>query len=287
MVDKEKSDGGDTVVAQTPMRTFIIGYPCKLHVILGPMGAGKTKKLESNAQKMAFKGKRVLCVGSILDLERQRERRKMMEKEEADQTCSPHKAQSKNRKLGKSCSGISLNFTSDPNEDSSSYSSSSEDNDKCIETHQGERIPAIMTSSLMEIVATSEYREAEEIMIDEGQFFSDLHKFVNHARNVDFKNITVAALNADSERKAFSEIAKIVPESTRLEMRYGRCSFCNHKATHTIYLGEKTSQLQVGGTDGVSGYKPVCYYHSIVDQKDLPPLRVYKGKIIRPSSVNL
>jgi thymidine kinase len=82
--------------------------------------------------------------------------------------------------------------------------------DKYIKTHNNVEIPAIKTDSLMTILLMEEYKNADVIGIDEGQFFKDLRRFVLQVEH-DKKNIIICGLDGDFEREPMGEILSCIP----------------------------------------------------------------------------
>lgn len=79
-----------------------------------------------------------------------------------------------------------------------------------VKTHDGVRVSALKVNSLMKVIDTKEFREADAICIDEGQFFTDIGKFIEAIESED-KTIVIAALDGDRNRKPFRNITDLIP----------------------------------------------------------------------------
>lgn len=99
------------------------------------------------------------------------------------------------------------------------------------------------------------------VVIDEGQFFGDLFKYVTSWSDELDIHIVVAGLDGDSDRKPFGDILKLVPYAEEVERLTAYCAFCRN-GTSAVYSkfipGKKDEQVAVGGADM---YKPVCRKH--------------------------
>ena len=96
-------------------------------------------------------------------------------------------------------------------------------------------------------------------MIEEGQFFSNLHLIVRQLLS-DKKTIFISALNGDSNQELFGEIYRLIPISDNIEFLQALCTICND-GTNGIYskrLTTNTSQIFVAG---MGEYQAVCRKH--------------------------
>lgn len=96
------------------------------------------------------------------------------------------------------------------------------------------------------------------IVIDEGQFFSDL--FDNVSKWAENTHVIVAGLSGDSERKPFGDILRLIPHAEEIEYLSALCSVCKDgtPAYFSKAITCKTSQVDIGGADK---YIPVCRKH--------------------------
>jgi len=279
------SDGEEKEDKTTKVLPNFSTKQTSLIVIVGPMGSGKTSEAQRLARSMAHnESVHVLCVGSKLDKERQRKRRRMarsaddIKKPKVDKIYSCGKCGSRDiitdRKLAAACS--------DEDDD---------DEDSAIETHGGERMPAVLCDKLEELFSSPMFAIADWLVIDEGQFFSDLVMFIERARNVHRKSLIVATLDATYEMKPFVDLNYLVTHSTQFYKLTSTCAFCTGVAAHTIALfgsGEdckiaKSSTVVVGGMDM---YAPACYVHATMPKSQLPNRRKKTGLILSPALAN-
>ena len=85
-----------------------------------------------------------------------------------------------------------------------------------MKTHDSKTFPAIMLNNLEELKTNnffnSKYNYADIIIIDEGQFYNDLHSFIKGELNgYNNKMFIVAGLSSDFNMEPIGDIIKLVP----------------------------------------------------------------------------
>jgi len=96
---------------------------------------------------------------------------------------------------------------------------------------------------------------SEVILINEGQFFSDLEEFVK-LMLAEGKKIYVSGLDGDFERKKFGQILDLIPLCDKVTKLTSLCSLCKDgtRAIFSKRLTNETEQTVVGSDN----YIPVC-----------------------------
>jgi thymidine kinase len=100
-------------------------------------------------------------------------------------------------------------------------------------------------------------RNAEVILINEGQFFKDLHYVVNDMLKNN-KVVYVCGLDGDFERKKFGELLDLIPLCDKVTKLTSLCSICKN-GTPGIFskrLSNETEQTVIG----CENYIPVCRF---------------------------
>ena len=93
----------------------------------------------------------------------------------------------------------------------------------------------------------------DAILIDEGQFFPDLHAFcVQHSLS---KIIVIAALNSDYKQEPFESITSIIGMCDNIQHIKSVCNKCGDDAPFTVRLTAETEQQIIGAEDK---YQPRC-----------------------------
>ena len=133
--------------------------------------------------------------------------------------------------------------------------------DELLSTHDKIKIPCIKTNSLFEVWhkyyldINNEINKAEVILINEGQFFTDLYEVV-----VDMlqkgKKIYVCGLDGDFKRNRFGQILDLIPLCDKVTKLTSLCSICKN-GTPGIFSKRITTEKEqtIVGSDN---YIPVC-----------------------------
>jgi len=97
-----------------------------------------------------------------------------------------------------------------------------------IVSHNMEEEKCIILNK-MEDIYYHEYDDVSTIFIDEAQFFSDLKEIVIELVEKYNKNVIVAGLIGDSDRKAFGQIIDLIPfcDSNKITSLNALCLHCN------------------------------------------------------------
>jgi thymidine kinase len=93
------------------------------------------------------------------------------------------------------------------------------------------------------------------ILINEGQFFKDLYKFVDYIVNKLNKKVYVCGLDGDFQRKKIGSILDIIPLCDDVIKIKAICSNCKiNEGMFTYRLSDEKEQVVVGS----SNYSAVC-----------------------------
>jgi thymidine kinase len=136
--------------------------------------------------------------------------------------------------------------------------------DNNITSHNYETCNCISISNLSEL--SLEYIiHFDTIVIDEGQFFPDLKKFIIYWLNNTKLNIIIGSLDGDYNRNPIGEVLQLIPYANKCHKYSSLCNICNDgtKAAFTKRLVESTEQILVGSKES---YIPVCSYHYNIDK---------------------
>jgi thymidine kinase len=88
-------------------------------------------------------------------------------------------------------------------------------------------------------------------VIEEAQFFADLHDFVVYSVDICDKDVLVVGLDGDSERRPFGLISQIIPLCDKITKLTAMCKMCGD-GTPAIFTHRKsndTSVIQIGQAD--------------------------------------
>ena len=130
--------------------------------------------------------------------------------------------------------------------------------------HTGERRDVVKISDLAVFITDDRFRDAQTIGIDEAQFFDtcDLFEFCRAAADIHGKDVIVAGLDTDFQRRPFGGVTRLASIADKYVKLDALCSVCSD-GTPAIFTARKTqarsvSTIVVGGQDM---YQAVCRRH--------------------------
>lgn len=142
--------------------------------------------------------------------------------------------------------------------------------DTLLSSHDKEMAPCLQANNLADIwtregwiesgnqsdiYANRLLKNAEVILINEGQFFTDLYEVVTDMLENN-KKVYVCGLDGDFERKKFGSILDLIPLCDKVRKLTSLCSICRDgtPAIFSMRLTKEKEQTIVG----CSNYIPVC-----------------------------
>jgi len=129
-----------------------------------------------------------------------------------------------------------------------------------LSSHDQIMAPCLQATELNELWLTGDtetnvLRKSDVILINEGQFFSDLYEVV-----VDMlshkKKVYISGLDGDFERKKFGAILDLIPLCDKVTKLTSLCSKCKN-GTHGIFSMRLTTE-KTQTVVGSENYIPVC-----------------------------
>jgi len=143
-----------------------------------------------------------------------------------------------------------------------------------IITHDGHKIAAIRVDNLYELLSMKEYKEAEVVGIDEGNFFPEINDFIREQLEMTSKSFIVAALNGDKNMELFGNVHLLIPRASFIHFVTALCRRCadGTTASYSAALQKFEGQEKVGGSET---YEAVCerHYHFIKYTQSLDSLK--------------
>ena len=205
-----------------------------IHVITGPMFAGKTSALVSAVTRETLAGRSVFVIKSALDEER----------------------------FGKDAREALI--THDGARLRSSESASAHFETKFI----GARVRAVK-EKLNELVGDDLrlLHAADVVAIDEAQFMSDLVPFARHCAEVFGQTVYVAGLDGDFKRQKFGNVLDLVPVCDSVTRLKGKCATCANDSLFSLRVVKDDDNLvSVGGSDKYAPACRACFVAANTDQ---------------------
>ena len=137
--------------------------------------------------------------------------------------------------------------------------------DNFMYSHNMEKAKCVKVLNLSDIPEDL-VKNSDIIMINEGQFFTDLVAFCTKWCDEFSKNIIVCGLDGDFQRKPIGQINELIPLCDNVEKLKALCDMCNdEEKAPGLFSWRKTNDLQqvVIGND----YVPLCRKHYLEMQK--------------------
>jgi thymidine kinase len=133
-----------------------------------------------------------------------------------------------------------------------------------ISSHNRIQKKSISVENLFTILETDEYKESEIIIVEEGQFFQDLKKFVVRAIDIDNKHVIVAGLSGDFRREPFGQILELIPLAEQITKLSAFCKLCNDgtPGDFTKRIEKDSTEQTLVGNDNY--YLAVCRKHYLM-----------------------
>lgn len=129
-----------------------------------------------------------------------------------------------------------------------------------IVTHDKVSYDCLQLNELNIVKDNDNYTNADLIIIEEAQFFSDLFEFVINAADNDNKTVIVAGLDGDYKKEPFGDILRLIPHSEKVTKLEALCLMCGDgtPAHFTKRIIDNDNQTLVGSTES---YIAVCRKH--------------------------
>jgi thymidine kinase len=127
-------------------------------------------------------------------------------------------------------------------------------NETNLYTHDKIKIPCISINTLNDI--SNIINEYEIILINEGQFFSDLfEQVINYVEKYN-KQVYICGLDGDFRRREFGDIIKLIPYCDKVTKLQALCADCKNGnyASFSYRIVNDESQVLIGSDI----YKPLC-----------------------------
>jgi len=131
--------------------------------------------------------------------------------------------------------------------------------DSMMSSHDKIMIPCIMLNCLGEIWENDIYhsiRNADVIIINEGQFFEDLYDVVVKMVDTYRKTVYISGLDGDFQRNKFGRILDLIPFCDKITKLQSLCALCKNGNTGIFSHRTTTEQQQI--VIGSDNYMPLC-----------------------------
>ena len=127
-----------------------------------------------------------------------------------------------------------------------------------LSTHDKEMIPCILGVSMEEIMKNhkDEIENSDVILINEGQFFSDIVPFTIKMVEEERKKVYICGLDGDFKRDKIGNLLDLIPMCDKMTKLHALCSMCKDGtlAPFTFRSTCDTEQVLIGNDI----YMPLC-----------------------------
>ena len=125
-----------------------------------------------------------------------------------------------------------------------------------MSTHDKNMIPCVNVIKLKDIMTPENISNNEVFLINEGQFFDDLHECVIELVEKYNKTIYVCGLDGDFKRNGFEQIISLIPLADEVIKKYSICKGCED-GTRALFSHRITNEQEVK-VIGADNYIPLC-----------------------------
>ena len=131
-----------------------------------------------------------------------------------------------------------------------------------LSTHDRKMIPCISCIDIQDIWSNplnknyNEINESDVILINEGQFFTNLSETVKDMVENNNKIVYICGLDGDFKRQKFGDLLDLIPFCDKVTKLNSLCSQCRNgkKGVFSCGITNETSQIVIGSDN----YKPLC-----------------------------
>jgi len=124
-----------------------------------------------------------------------------------------------------------------------------------IASHNKETYPCLKKGNLKEI-SLEEMIGKKVLVIDEGQFFTDIDETVRKFVEIYHLHVIIGGLNGTFQQKTFdsSNLLNLIPFSDNVILLKSKCYLCNSEASFSKRIVSDNSEILVGNNN----YQPCC-----------------------------
>ena len=166
------------------------------------------------------------------------------------------------------------------------YSGDTRYSEEAMATHDQCEMQALPVSRLADVPQAA-LDGADVIGIDEGSFFPDLLAFCDAQANAG-KDVIVASLDGDFQRKPFGDICSLVPVAEEVTKLTAVCTGCARPACFSRRLTAETAVEVIGGADKYIATCRACHQDpdllEVLARRDADAVAAAGGATSAPSS---
>jgi len=123
-----------------------------------------------------------------------------------------------------------------------------------LSTHDRVMIPCIQATNIADVILSDEVQNSDMILINEGQFFSDIYESVMKLIEKENKIVYICGLDGDFQRNTFGNLLKLLPYADKITKLNSNCDRCDRVAIFSHRITHEISQVVIGSDN----YIPLC-----------------------------
>lgn len=134
------------------------------------------------------------------------------------------------------------------------YSGDTRYHDSMLSTHDQIMIPCVFANKIKDVCDEPGIHNYDIILINEGQFFSDLYESTYELVEKYKKHVYICGLDGDFKRNKFGTMLDLIPICDKITKLSATCLRCKLPAIFSKRLSMEEQQVVIGS----SNYAPMC-----------------------------
>lgn len=136
------------------------------------------------------------------------------------------------------------------------YSGDTRYHDSMLSTHDKVMIPCVFANKIKDVCDEHTIQQYDIILINEGQFFSDLYESTYELVEKYKKQVYICGLDGDFKRNKFGQMLELIPICDKIIKLSATCVRCKQPAIFSKRLSTEEQQVVIGS----SNYEPMCRF---------------------------
>lgn len=134
------------------------------------------------------------------------------------------------------------------------YVSDTRYHETMLSSHDRVTIPCVWADKLSTMLDKEEFKQADVVLINEGQFFEDVYESVKYMVESMDKKVYICGLDGDFQRNAFGSLLNLIPLCDNVTKLRSSCNSCNNDAIFSHRISDEKILVVIGS----SNYVPLC-----------------------------
>jgi thymidine kinase len=136
------------------------------------------------------------------------------------------------------------------------YSDDKRYHDSMLSSHDKVMIPCTFSYTIGELITNGTLDDADIIMVNEGQFFSDIFETVIELVENRKKHVYIVGLDGDFRRNKFGRLIDLIPYCDDVIKLKAKCASCQREGIFSHRKTSEEAQIVIGSDI----YLPLCRF---------------------------